>query len=207
MKKALIFLAILSFLPACFNIGSVSAAEIESSTSAVGKQEIFIKLAANDQIVSVVVIGSESGDGLMANPYVTRSKAVRADIVAAGIGTVRVMYGGNVLWSENKTVADLTTLHAEFDLPDGVGLYDLIVELFDGTSVVAEKLVYISWRQVKIGPDFPGGDKPGVPGTGFYVYLGKMAVAVNELVFWVVLLVLVSGGVWFVHQRRRKEAK
>ncbi|MCL1876917.1 hypothetical protein FWF74_02720 [Candidatus Saccharibacteria bacterium] len=199
------FAVLLIVLLGCVGLSSPAfAAEIKGYGNSSSNQDIYVTLDPSEQIASVVVIGGESGDGGSSTPYVVRNKHVAADITVVGVGTVQIMYNGAVLWSVDKTVADLTVFRAEFDLPNGVGLYDLIVELFDGAVVAASADFYVDWRAANIVPWQPD-DAPTVPGTGFYMYFGGTAVAVSDLMFWVVLAVGLGFGGWLIIHHRYDE--
>ncbi len=195
MKKWLI-VALLAIMPV---LGVVHAQPAIASTTT--DTTIITANVEGESITNLTVNGE-------ANNVVTYNSPVHISFQAVGEGLIEITdQDGNVLFTFDKTTPGLETIETDLNLP-AIGTYVLTVSIA-GVTNDASQSITVDYRALPIippgpsEPGSPGGGNIGSPSTGWMIYVNGYAVPVVGVLFWIVVLALVSGLVFFVVKNRK----
>ncbi|MCL2037657.1 hypothetical protein FWG95_01475 [Candidatus Saccharibacteria bacterium] len=199
MKKWLA-IALLAVVPL---LGTVSSQPAMAATTTDATQ---INATVNGENIFNLTVNGETG------PVETYNSLIHVSFQAVGEGLIEITdQDGNVLFTLDKTTPGIETINTDINLP-AVGIYTLTTTITGPTNVASQSIT-VDYRALPIIPPGPGGPGgpgggPGSPSTGFMIYVNGYAIPVIGVLFWLVLLTIVSGSIFFlVRNRKTRHAK
>jgi|GEM_PF-1906689 len=211
IKAALVSLAAFALGVVAYVLVGIAIAHGESKANAAYHQ---VTVSPIDCICIVKFIPERPsrGDGSETDPIVTYVSRVPLVVGVTGAGLVTIEdEHGRVLYSYYKTEAPHSETIAQVDLPDGLGLYALVVKL-DGVVAIEGPNVmipmFIDYRAVDPIPLPPVPPLPPATGAS-YLYVGGYAVQTIGVLLAGLLFGAITFGVFVLVAmgKRRQDAQ
>jgi len=188
---------------AMYILVGIAVAHGETNANAAWHQ-VSVEAIDCDCVIKFVPQQPLPGSGTALDPFVTYNALTPIIVGVSGVGLVTIEdQHGHVLYTFNKTTDGYEELIAPVNLPDGTGMYELVVKL-NGVEAIGPSVIlpmFLDYRGLLLPPT------TGV--AGGYLYVGGYAVQTFNVLASGALFGMAAFLVFLIAaaRRRRREAE